>query len=331
VEVVSKAPLGELAEDWCRAKAVSDRSTSGNTAKARRTDLARWGRTLRLVRGRPVDEDARLDLELDLEGLTPADLSVETMVRALEVIRGSYKPSSTQRLLSNMRGFCRWLSTAGYMDSSPFDSELLDVRVTSELTVRAFSVDDVAAMLEAAGQPDPKLRSAWSARDVALVDLLASTGVRSSECVALQVGDLAGADRPVLLIRRATKSGKRREVPIPRRTMANMDAYLGERRELGVRCGPRTPLLVTKEGAALTNDALYYRVKRIARSSGAVLPDDAMVHGLRHHFGLQLALRGVPPATLQQLMGHSDPRTTAVYTRHASFDLINALDDAGWL
>jgi len=88
---------------------------------------------------------------------------------------------------------------------------------------------------------------------------------------------------------------------------------------------------VTKEGAALTNDALYYRVKRIARSSGAVLPDDAMVHGLRHHFGLQLALRGVPPATLQQLMGHSDPRTTAVYTRHASFDLINALDDAGWL
>jgi len=83
--------------------------------------------------------------------------------------------------------------------------------------VRAFSVDDVAAMLEAAGQPDAKQRSAWPARDVALVDLLASTGVRSGECVALQVGDLAGADRPVLLIRRATKSGKRREVPIPGR------------------------------------------------------------------------------------------------------------------
>ena len=30
-------------------------------------------------------------------------------------------------------------------------------------------------------------------------------------------------------------------------------------------------------------------------------------------------------------MGHTDPRTTAIYTRHASYDLVNALDDAGWI
>jgi len=90
-------------------------------------------------------------------------------------------------------------------------------------------------------------------------------------------------------------------------------------------------MFIRSTGEAMTSANLYYLVKRIARTAGAVLPDDALVHGFRHHFGLQLALRGLPPATLQQLMGHSDPRTTAMYTRHASFDLINALDDAGWL
>lgn len=80
----------------------------------------------------------------------------------------------------------------------------------------------------------------------------------------------------------------------------------------------------------MSTDSLYHLVKRIALAAGASLPDDALVHGLRHHFWVQLAIRGVSPATLQQLMGHTDPRTTALCTRHASRDLVNALDDAGW-
>ena len=108
-------------------------------------------------------------------------------------------------------------------------------------------------------------------------------------------------------------------------------SYLAERRERGMAATPRDPLFVRNDGRAFTTDALYHLVKRLAHAGAAHLPDDALVHGLRHHFGLQLAIRGVPPATLQQLMGHRDPRTTSIYTRHASYDLINALDDAGWL
>jgi site-specific recombinase XerD len=44
-----------------------------------------------------------------------------------------------------------------------------------------------------------------------------------------------------------------------------------------------------------------------------------------------LALRGVPQAVISQLMGHADPRTTAIYTTVASAQLIAALDDAGLL
>lgn len=328
---MAEPALNELAHDWCRAKLVGARSSSGNSDKARRSDLARWGRTIDLVKGRDVDDRDVLDLDVDLAGLRPSDLSVDTMLSALEALKGTYRPSTLQRLVSNMRGFVKWLVAAGHLESSPFDSDLVDIKATAEPAVRAFSAADVESMLDAAANPPAGARSAWPARDVAIVDVLASTGVRNGECVALQIGDIGGADRPVLMVRRGTKTGRNREVPLPRRTQDRLNAYLAERQERGLAAGPRHALFVRPTGESLTTANLYYLVKRVAAAAGATLPDDALVHGFRHHYGLQLAQRGLPPATLQQLMGHSDPRTTAIYTRHASFDLINALDDAGWL
>ena len=324
-------PLAEVALDWCHAKSVTAASTSGNSDKARRTDLARWGRAIKTSRGEIIDEELLHSLEHDLDGLTTRDLSSESLLRALDLLKRSYSPSTLQRQLSSVRGFCRWLATKGLIDTNPFDDEVLQVRGRTEQAVRAFTPDDVAAMIEAAGEPSKRARSAWPARDEALIDLLAATGTRNGECVALRIGDIGGADRPVLHIQRGTKSGRVREVPLAKHTVDRLDKYLAERGERGLAATGRESLFIRNDGRDFTTDALYHLVKRLAQAASVHLPDDALVHGLRHHFGLQLAMRGVPPATLQQLMGHQDPRTTSIYTRHASFDLINALDDAGWL
>ena len=324
-------PLAEVALDWCHAKSVTAASTSGNSDKARRTDLARWGRAIKTSRGEIIDEELLHSLEHDLDGLTTRDLSSESLLRALDLLKRSYSPSTLQRQLSSVRGFCRWLATKGLIDTNPFDDEVLQVRGRTEQAVRAFTPDDGTAMIEAAGEPSKRARSAWPARDEALIDLLAATGTRNGECVALRIGDIGGADRPVLHIQRGTKSGRVREVPLAKHTVGRLDKYLAERGERGLAATGRESLFIRNDGRDFTTDALYHLVKRLAQAASAHLPDDALVHGLRHHFGLQLAMRGVPPATLQQLMGHQDPRTTSIYTRHASFDLINALDDAGWL
>jgi len=286
---------------------------------------------MRLARGEVFDESAQLDLGLDLGPLTVADLSSDTLLRALDLLRQSYSPSTLQRQMSSMRGLCRWLATKGIIDTNPFDDEMLQVRGRSEQAVRAFTPGDVEAMIDAADEPSARARSAWPLRDAAIIDLLASTGARNGECVALRIGDIGGADRPVLHIQRGTKSGRAREVPMARHTIDRVRAYLEERTERGMPDGGRESLFIRNDERPFTTDALYHLVKRLAHAAAAHLPDDALVHGLRHHFGLQLAMRGVPPATLQQLMGHRDPRTTSIYTRHASYDLINALDDAGWL
>lgn len=93
----------------------------------------------------------------------------------------------------------------------------------------------------------------------------------------------------------------------------------------------RRPGDVDRIAVSPRETSLYHFVKRITLADGTSLPNDALVHGLRHHLGVQLAIRGVAPATLQQLVGHTDPRTTALYTRRASRNVVNGLDDAGWL
>ena len=56
-----------------------------------------------------------------------------------------------------------------------------------------------------------------------------------------------------------------------------------------------------------------------------------MAHALRHSYGMRLALRGVPLPVIQQLLGHTDPRTSAIYTAAHATDLTHALHDAGLL
>lgn len=56
-----------------------------------------------------------------------------------------------------------------------------------------------------------------------------------------------------------------------------------------------------------------------------------MADALRHTYGTELALRGVPVAVIQQLLGHADPRTTAIYPNGHALDLTHTLREAGLL
>lgn len=99
--------LPHLAADWLHAKAVTAGTTTGNSDRARRQDLARWGRIPRQLAGHDVDETAQLDPKVDLHGLTPQSLSVEHLVAALDVLRRRYKSATLSRSISTFRSFCR--------------------------------------------------------------------------------------------------------------------------------------------------------------------------------------------------------------------------------
>jgi integrase/recombinase XerD len=72
-------------------------------------------------------------------------------------------------------------------------------------------------------------------------------------------------------------------------------------------------------------------LRRLTTGAGAAPPEGAMAHVLRHTYGMDLAMRGVPLSVIQQLMGHDDPRTTSIYTAAHAEDPSAALADAGSL
>ena len=133
--------------------------------------------------------------------------------------------------------------------------------------------------------------------------LLYACGLRISEGVRLQVADIDGARR----VLRVTGKGRRqREVPIPDPVLAKLRGYWREAR-------PR-PWLFPKRMATgpVSVKSLRLSFDSAVRQSGiakAVTP-----HCLRHSYATGLLERGVSVRVIQMLLGHANPKTTAIYT-----------------
>ncbi|MCA1846293.1 MAG: site-specific integrase [Actinobacteria bacterium] len=328
------SPLVELAEDWLAAKSLGSSSAGGHSETARRSDLARIGRAVCVTLGRPTDEARNYDLERDLGPVRLEDLSADTVLRTAAFLKASYSPATARRTLSTLNGFARWLFRRGHLADDPCDQDelVLPRRSEGDGAAFAFLPEEVTAMRAAAAAPPANARSSWAARDVAIVDVLAGCGLRAAECCAAQVGDFdLRLERPVLHLRHGVKGGKRRDVPVPRSVLESCERWTSERHARFRKPAASALLFVRNNGRPLDDAWLDRLVVRLARQSGVAMRDQVAAHGFRHHFGTQLALRRVAPAVIQELMGHTDPRTTAIYTRSVASHLVDALDDAGWL
>jgi site-specific recombinase XerD len=331
--------LAELAEDWLAAKRIGNRPDDpGNSDRARRADLTRWAGAYIAVLGRESDESH--------EGLvgwrfvTVTELaSSDLTVAALGWLADQQLAVSTRkRMLATLRGWCSWLRRRGHIIADPTDADEVLLRSTDrDLDGKTFTVDEVDLLLDAASrQPADNQRSYWPVRDVAVVSVLAFCGLRISELCNLTIASyVSDVEQPVFKVR-GSKGGKGRVVPIPKRTIEAIDAYLVERAEeagpsptLAIR--PRSRLFISNGGRPLSQQQLDRQLRQFCARTDIELPEGAMAHALRHFYGSQLAVRGVPLPIIQHLMGHTNPATTTIYTRATAADTTGVLDDAGWL
>jgi integrase/recombinase XerC len=225
--------------------------------------------------------------------------------------RDGLGPRSVQRRLSALRGFFNYLIREGVLDANPAS----DIRApkAGKRLPKTLDVDQVAKLLEA--PPKDEL----GCRDVAMLELLYSSGLRLSELAGLDVGDLDLADRTVRVL---GKGSKTRVLPVGGKAIVALRAWLAERRGL-VREGGGA-LFVGRSGRRLGPRAIQRRVGRRALASGLNVP--VHPHLLRHSFATHLLessrdLRGV-----QELLGHADISTTQVYT-HLDFQHLARIYD----
>lgn len=279
-------------EAFLRYLAV-ERGASPHTLKSYRTDLTDCAAFLAARGlGTLVDADART-----LRGYL-ADLHERGLARA-----------SIARRLATLRSFYRFGMRRWHAPANPA-RELASPRPAKRLPTY-LPIDEAMALLRAPGPP-----TAAAPRDRAVIELLYATGVRVAELAGLDVPDVDLREGAVRVL---GKGGKERIVPMGRKAVDALQAYLGE------RAGGAGPLFLNERGGRLTVRSLHRIVRARARTAG--LHRRVSPHTLRHTFATHLLDAGADLRLIQELLGHARLGTTQKYT-HVSADRLMKVYDA---
>lgn len=212
---------------------------------------------------------------------------------------------STARLLSCLRGFYQYQLRESRISVDP-SLDIESPRLGRPLP-KSLSEEDVERLLAAPDTDQP-----LELRDRAMLELLYASGLRVSELVGLQLGQLSLGQGVVRVV---GKGSKERLVPTGEEALAWLDRYLRHGRPLLL--GERLSEVVfpSKRGTMMTRQTFWHRIKLYAARAGINKP--LSPHTLRHAFATHLINHGADLRVVQLLLGHSDLSTTQIYTHVA--------------
>jgi integrase/recombinase XerC len=182
-------------------------------------------------------------------------------------------------------------------------------------------VDDVFRLLER-----PRRDKPLGLRDLAILEVLYSCGLRLSEVEALDITSIDFAER---LVRVMGKGNKERIVPIGRIALRAIGNYLEATRAVRRKAGSDSesgPLFINNRGGRLSGRSIARIVKRYARESG--LTSEISPHSMRHTFATHLLDGGADLRSVQELLGHESLSTTQKYTHVSLARLMEVYDKA---
>jgi integrase/recombinase XerC len=216
---------------------------------------------------------------------------------------GGLSPRSVQRRLSAVRGFFNYLAREGQAAANP----AYDVRApkAGKRLPGTLDVDTLNHLL------DIPATDALAVRDRAVMELFYSSGLRLAELVGLDLSSIDLTDRTVRVL---GKGSKTRIVPVGRKAVDAIRAWLRERG--AVAAVAETALFVGRNGGRLKERAIQLRIAQWARRKG--LPARVYPHLFRHSFATHLLESSKDLRGVQELLGHADISTTQIYT-HLDF------------
>jgi len=253
------------------------------------------------------------------------DPSVETIDKLLlrsflaEIAR-QVSPGTLSRKLASVRAFFGWLERETLVRRNPA-SELASPKLRRKLP-RFLGAAAASEVMEA--PLSAAVTEIERARDTALLEVLYGSGLRVSELVGLDLGEVALAEGSLRVL---GKGRKERIVPIGSKAKAALEQYLEKRPELR---HPKTgaqdekALFLSRRGDRLG----VRRVQTLVQRYGGLGAGrgDLHPHALRHSCATHLLEGGADLRAIQELLGHSSLATTQRYT-HVSLDQLMAVYD----
>ena len=221
-----------------------------------------------------------------LSSLKTAGLSSSSIARCLAAIRGFYKH------IASSQGN---LGLEGILKGTPKQWVQLP---------KLLSESEVTRLLNL-----PMMNSREDRRDAAMVELLYATGLRVSELVNLNVGDL---NLEVGFLQATGKRDKQRIVPIGDKARELVSHYLQLARPAFVKKRTSSALFLTRLGRAMSRQCFWKILKDRTIRAGITKPISP--HMLRHSFATHLLDHGADLRSVQTMLGHASIATTQIYT-----------------
>ena len=218
--------------------------------------------------------------------------------------------SSINRINSTVKSFLIYMAREFSLNLPT--GEISSHRVARKLP-KALSIDEITALINSSGT----LSRTNSLRDVAMLELLYSTGGRVSEIIGVNLNDLAKVrndDEVIQTIRLRGKGSKERIVPVGSFALQALDNYLVRLRPALAERAIRDDgaLFLNSRGRRISRQSAWTIVSEAAKLCG--LENKVSPHALRHSYATHLLDGGADIRVVQELLGHSSVTTTQIYT-----------------
>ena len=211
-------------------------------------------------------------------------------------------PRSVARILSGVRSFYRFLTLEKEIETDP--TELLESPKIGKHLPEVLSLPEIDAIEEAIDLSKPE-----GIRDLAIIEVLFSCGLRISELVGLKLSELYLEEG---YIRVHGKGRKERLVPIGDSAIKCLRNWFVVRQGIEVKPGEEDYVFVSlRRGKHLSRISLFVYIKEYAEK--AEIKKNISPHTFRHSFATQLLEGGANLRAIQAMLGHEDIGTTEIY------------------
>ena len=212
------------------------------------------------------------------------------------------QPRSVARILSGVRSFYRFLVLEKEVETDP--TELLENPQIGKHLPEVLSIQEIDDIEQAIDRSKPQ-----GVRDVAIIEMLYSCGLRISELCNLKMSELFLEEG---YIRVHGKGRKERLVPIGEQAIEKLRQWFVVRVTVKAKPGHEDYVFIsTKRGTKLSRITLFVYIKDYAQRAG--IQKNISPHTFRHSFATHLLEGGANLRAIQAMLGHEDISTTEIY------------------
>jgi integrase/recombinase XerD len=236
----------------------------------------------------------------------------------LQLKERGYVATTIARKVAAARSFFAFMVAEGAIKADP--TENMSSPSVGKALPKPIPVAQVRQLLD---EPS-KSSTAESRRDRAMLELLYASGMRISELIALNIGDVN--TQGDYFVRCIGKGRKERIIPLYEGIAKTVKAYIDEDRSKLAHGKKENALFLNARGDRLTRQGFWQKLKEYAKDAG--LGSKISPHTLRHSFATHMLSGGADLRSVQELLGHANISTTQVYTHLTTDQVRRSYDKA---